>query len=105
MDTMSIIYVVCQDEAEAKKISEKLLKKKLCACTNIIDGILSMYLWQNKVQSSEETILLIKAISENVEEIKAVILENHSYEIPCIFSFDVDNIDSKYFAWMVGALK
>ena len=62
MDSMSLIYVICQDEEEAKNIGKKLLKKKLCACINIIDGIYSMYFWPPKsdtIQESEETILLI----------------------------------------------
>lgn len=103
MDTMSLIYVICQDADEAKNIGLKLLKKRLCACVNIIDGINSLYFWppkSDKIQEAEETILLIKTVKENFAQINKEILELHSYEIPCIFSVDVDEVDSKYFNWL-----
>lgn len=103
MDTMSLIYVVCQDEKEARNIGMKLLKKKLCACVNIIDGITSLSFWppkSDKIQEAEETILLIKTVKENFSQINKEILELHSYEIPCIFSVDVDDVDSKYYNWL-----
>lgn len=103
MDTMTLIYVLCQDDKEARNIGVKLLKKKLCACVNIIDGVNSIYFWppkSDKLQEADETILLIKTVKENFAQINKEILELHSYELPCIFSIDVDEVDSKYYNWL-----
>ena len=37
-----------------------------------------------------------------VKEINQIVLENHSYEIPCIFSIDVGDVQPKYFSWLVN---
>lgn len=103
MDNMALVYVICQDEEEARNIGIRLLKKKLCVCVNIIDGIYSLYFWpskSDKIQETEETILLIKTVKENFSEINKEVLEAHSYEVPCIFSVDIDDVDSKYFNWL-----
>ncbi|EKE21448.1 MAG: CutA1 divalent ion tolerance protein [uncultured bacterium] len=100
---MSLIYVICQDEEEARNIGIKLLKKRLCACVNIIDGISSLSFWPPKsdtIHEAQETILLIKTIKENFAEINKEILELHSYEVPCVFSVDAVDVDGKYFNWL-----
>ena len=62
-DVMILIYVVCKDIIEAKDIGKKLLKKRLLACVNILEGMKSMYFWppgSEDIQEADETILLIK---------------------------------------------
>lgn len=108
MDTMSLIYVICQDEEEARNIGIKLLKKKLCACVNIIDGIKALYFWppkSAKLHEAQETVLLIKTLKENFAEINKEILEAHSYEIPCIICIDADDVDDKYLNWLCKQIK
>ena len=42
------IYLTFKSLKEAKKISSKLVKLKLAACTNIIPAIYSTYVWKKK---------------------------------------------------------
>mgnify|MGYP001163567951 FL=1 len=42
------IYLTFKSLKEAKKISSKLVKLKLAACTNIIPTIYSTYVWKKK---------------------------------------------------------
>ncbi|KKM14798.1 MAG: Divalent-cation tolerance protein CutA [Candidatus Anoxychlamydiales bacterium] len=105
---MILIYVVCKDAIEAKNIGKKILKKKLIACVNILDGMKSMYFWPpggDKIEESSETILLVKTIKEKFSEINEEIHKMHSYELPCIFSIKVDEVDSKYQKWLSDQIK
>ncbi len=105
---MILVYIVCSNENEAKNIAEKLLKKRLCACVNILDKMKSMYFWpakSGKIEKSTETILLVKTIKEKYFQINKEILKIHSYDIPCIFSIKIDEVDSKYYRWLKDQIK
>ncbi|NGX33585.1 MAG: Divalent-cation tolerance protein CutA [Candidatus Anoxychlamydiales bacterium] len=105
---MILIYVVCKDIIEAKNIGKKLLEKRLIACVNILDGMKSFCFWpQNSdtIEESSETILLVKTIKEKFSEINEEIKKVHSYEVPCIFSIKVDDVDSKYQKWLNDQIK
>lgn len=108
MSDMTLIYVVCEDKKEAKNIAKKLLNKKLIACANIIDKMQSIYVWppdSSEIQEAKETILLLKTLKENFSEINQEILEMHSYEIPCIFSIDIDEVDNNFLSWVNSQVK
>ena len=108
MDSMSLIYVVCKDDDEARNIGKKLLKNKLCACVNIIDKIYSLYFCHSKsdkIQETDKTILLIKTLKGNFSSINKEVLEMHSHETPCIFSIDIADVDSNYFNWLSKEMK
>jgi len=103
MSQMILIYVVCKDEKEAKNIAKHLLNKMLTACVNIIDGMLSLYRWppkRDQIEETNETILLIKTLKDKFLDVKEEVLKLHSYDVPCIFSIDVDEVDQKYFQWL-----
>lgn len=108
MSDMIIIYIVCKDEIEAQNIGKKLLKKRLSACVNILDGMKSLYFWppnSDKIEEGSETILLIKTIKEKYSKISEEIKKIHSYDVPCIFSIKVDEVDSIYQKWLDDQIK
>jgi len=108
MSEMILIYVVCEDSKEAKEIGKKLLRKRLAACVNILDGMESLYFWppdSEDILEADETILLIKTIKDNFSEISEEIHKMHSYEVPSIFSIKVDEVDSKYQKWVKDQIK
>ncbi|NGX28248.1 MAG: Divalent-cation tolerance protein CutA [Candidatus Anoxychlamydiales bacterium] len=108
MGEMSLIYVVCENTEQAKNIAKNLLQKKLCACVNIIDKMQSMFFWpadSEEIQEADETILLIKTIKENFSDINQEVLEMHSYEVPCVFSIDIDDVDGNFLSWLTAQIK
>ncbi len=95
-----LIYVTASSESEAFEISEQLLKKKLAACVNIVDNIRSMYLWEGKIESSSETLLLIKTKSSLFGKVREEVKKLHSYSTPCVVSFAMDDIDEEFKNWI-----
>jgi periplasmic divalent cation tolerance protein len=103
MSDMILVYVDCSSVEEAKKIATSLLKEKLCACTNIIPGVQSLYLWppkSGKIESANEVILLIKTVKKNYQKIEKQIKKLHSYSVPAIFSIPIETVEKKYRDWM-----
>ena len=102
MDKMILVYVVCKDILEAKKIGKNVLKKKLASCINIFPKIHSMYFWppnSNKIVEDEEAVLLIKSLAQNFDKITKVVEAIHSYDIPAIIKLDA-KANQKYFTWL-----
>ena len=60
--------------AEAQKIANALLEKRLIACANILPEIHSSYLWKGKLETAKESLLIIKtrkALEKKIlEEVK-----------------------------------
>jgi len=94
---MNIFYITCKNKAEAKKISRKLLDKKLIACSNIFP-IESMYRWKKKLQNDKEVALLLKT-KEGFNTIKKEVKKLHSYEIPFIGMIKV-KVNKEYLKWL-----
>lgn len=95
---MIIVYVTCSNKAEAQKISKSLLEKRLVACTNF-RPVESMYWWKGQIQKDNEYILIAKTVKKNFKRIKEQIEKLHSYDIPCILSWDVRG-NKGYIDWV-----
>ncbi len=90
----------CPDREVATKIAITLVERKLAACVNLIPGVTSVYLWQEKLETAEEVTLLIKTTRQRYEEVEATILELHPYELPEIIAVPVELGFSGYLNWV-----
>lgn len=105
---MIIVYTTCQDEKEARKIGESLLKKRLCGCINILPQMQSLAWWpphKNKLEGADESVLLIKTVAEKYDEVEAEILKIHSYEVPVVFAIPILRTNEKYLEWIQGEIR
>lgn len=96
---MIFIYSTFPFKKEAKEIGEKLVQKKLAACVNIFP-IDSIYSWQKKIVGDKEVAVIIKTEKRNFKKIEKFILENHSYNTPCILEIPVGQVTKKYSKWL-----
>lgn len=48
---LAVYYVTTSNKQEAEKIATALLERKLAACCNIVEGVTSVYTWQNKINT------------------------------------------------------
>lgn len=101
--TLIFVYITNKDEAEAKKVSDHLLKKKLAACTNIFP-IKSMYWWNGKIENTREAVCIVKTKSEYWEKVKQEVKSIHSYECPCIIKISVE-ANKEYQEWLEQQVK
>ncbi len=95
-----LIYITTSNLEEAKTLSKILLDKKLIACSNVFPQMNSFYAWEGKVESSNECVLVLKSFKEKYSLIEEVVLANHSYEIPCLLTLKLENVNKQYLDWM-----
>ena len=101
---MISVYITCKDNKEAEKISKRLLKKRLIACANLFP-IKSFYWWKEKINEDNEVAIIAKTDMTNFEEIKREVKKVHSYEIPCIVSWKIEQGNEDYLDWIKEELE
>jgi len=100
---MIIEYIVCKNKAEAEKIANNLLKKRLIACANLFP-INSLYKWKGKLQKDKEFVLIAKTQKNKSQSLEKEVKGIHSYEIPCILQVNV-KANKEYERWLKNELK
>ncbi len=101
METKYItILVTTPDNTTAERIAYQLLEKKLAACINIVPNLTSIYKWMGKIETSQETLMIIKTKTELFEEIKKEIRRIHPYQVPEIISIPIQDGNKEYLKWI-----
>ena len=95
-----LVLSTAESQAEAARIAEELLERRLAACVNVIGRIQSFYRWEDKLQRAEEYLLIIKTVRSQEEPVRAAIRELHSYELPELISISIDDGSPDYLKWM-----
>jgi len=97
--------VTCVSMKEAKSISERLLKKRLIACANILSGVESKFWWKGKINKAGEILVMMKTKKENFRKIENEIKRLHSYEVPEIIAVPVTTGSRDYLNWIRESVK
>lgn len=100
-----IIVVTCASRREAARISRTLLRKKLAACANIIEGVSSSFWWRGRLQNEREVVVLFKTVSRNFKTASRLVKEMHSYEVPEIIAIPIVAVDKEYLEWIKESVK
>lgn len=99
-----VIMTTTGSEQQALTIAEELIQQELVACVNILPTMRSIYRFKGKVFDDEENLLLIKTTDDKFEEIAEVVAQMHTYEVPEIVSFKVDQYRSNVLDWILNSV-
>lgn len=95
-----VILTTSPDIETSRKISNSLVENRLAACVNIIPGIESIYLWNEKLCHESEFLLIIKTGKDLYNSVESMIRTLHPYELPEIISLEIYNGFEKYLDWI-----
>jgi periplasmic divalent cation tolerance protein len=98
-ETFSVILTTAGNRAEADRIAEALVSRRLAACVQI-SAVASTYSWYGKVTHQAEHLLLIKTAARRYKDVEAAIQELHSYEIPEIVRLPIEQGFERYLSWI-----
>lgn len=105
MTDKRIVFTTAGSDEEAAKIAETLVQRRLAACVNIVPRIRSVYRWQDKIESSEEWLLIVKTAESRVQEVQTLIRSLHSYELPECVVINIEDGSKEYLAWLAESVK
>ena len=95
-----LVLTTAGSEAEARKIANQLVERRLAACVNVIPQIQSVYRWQGKVETAEEFLLVIKTTRTRSADVQAAIRELHSYDLPECVVISMEDGSAEYLRWI-----
>ncbi len=102
MERAVFVYTTYPSIVEAEQAGRTLVERRLCACVNILPGMISFYWWQGKIDRGEEVVMIIKTRASLAEAVRAAVKQMHSYSTPAILVLPVENVDADYHAWIVA---
>jgi periplasmic divalent cation tolerance protein len=97
-----MIYTTYPSIVEAETAGRALVERRLCACVNIVPGMVSFYRWQGKVERGDEVVMIIKTRASLAAAVCAAVKQMHSYTTPAILVIPIDDVDPDYHAWIVA---
>jgi periplasmic divalent cation tolerance protein len=100
MDDLIQIQCTVRHLDEARDILEVLLEKDLISCGSIVPSIESWYVWENEIVSSEEVKIFMKTVDAHYDTIEKIIKKYHSYDIPEILVFSIEDGNKEYLQWV-----
>jgi periplasmic divalent cation tolerance protein len=100
-----VVLVTAPDRSSAERLATALVDERLAACVNIVGPIQSVYLWDGRRQQDEELLLLIKSRAELFGELRARVLELHSYDTPEVIQVPITDGSAAYLDWILAATR
>ena len=101
LEPISVVVTSVGTEQQAVEISEELVARRLATCVNILPCLRSIYRWKGKVCEDSEFLLIIKTRRALFAQVSEAIRAIHSYELPEILEFAVDNAEPNFHRWVV----
>jgi periplasmic divalent cation tolerance protein len=102
MQETVLVYTTWPSVDEAEAAGRRLVEGKLCACVNILPGMVSIYAWQGKVERAGEAVMILKTRRERAPALMEAVKAAHPYETPAILELPVTAIDPGYAAWIAA---
>ena len=95
-----MVLTSCPGTITAKKVANDVVIGKLGACVQIIPGVSSFFRWGNRVDTSEELLLIIKTTADVYPELEKRIKAIHPYEVPEIVAIPITHGLDEYLSWI-----
>jgi periplasmic divalent cation tolerance protein len=97
----AFLYSTWPDKAAAARCGHLLVEERLAACANILGGMTAVYRWENKVETADEVVMIIKTTKSAAPAAIARLSELHPYETPVIAHLPVESDSAAGFlAWL-----
>lgn len=101
-DDVVVALSTFPDSETAAKVAEALVKKKICACVNLLPEAESIYQWEGAIQRDSEVVALIKTTAARLAELEQALVERHPYEVPEFVVLPVTGGSRAFLDWVRG---
>jgi periplasmic divalent cation tolerance protein len=100
-----IVLTTTANPEEAARLGRTLVEERLAACATLLPAAQSIYRWQGRIESSSETLLLLKTGPHQLAALQARLLQLHSYQTPEFLVLAVDSASQPYLEWLQASLR
>ena len=97
-----LVYTTYPSLGEAEAAGRALVEQRLCACVNILPGMVSYYWWQGAIERGGEVVMIIKTRASLSERVSDAVKAKHPYATPALLALPVEKIDQGYLDWLMN---
>ena len=94
------VYMTAGSVEEARRIGQILVGQNLAACVNLLENMTSIYKWEEKLEESQEVIMIAKTRKTLMPKLIEIVNSIHSYDCPCILELPVQGGNSDFLRWI-----
>jgi periplasmic divalent cation tolerance protein len=99
------VFITAANSAEAGRLAEMLVTKRLAGCVQIMPEMESVYRWQGNIERQKEVLLIVKTVDSKFGELEREVRALHSYEVPEIVGFPITAASQPYIEWLSDGIK
>ncbi len=99
-----IVMTTVVSAEEANRIGRTLVEERLAACATLLPAIHSIYRWHDQIETSNETMLMIKTSLDKLPALEARLRELHSYQTPEFLVLPVESGSHAYLDWLQASI-
>ncbi len=99
-----VVVTTAGTQEEANLIAEELVARRHSCCVNILPIQRSVYRWQGKICDDSEYMLIVKTLESEYAAVEAAIQELHSYDLPEILAFGIQQGEAGFLTWITSCL-
>ncbi|BBN08357.1 periplasmic divalent cation tolerance protein [Marchantia polymorpha subsp. ruderalis] len=96
-----VVYVTVPNKETATSLATSIVSNKLAACVNQVPGVMSTYMWEGKVETEEEILLIIKTRQALLDSLTVHVKSNHPYTVPEVIALPILGGSDSYVQWVV----
>ena len=94
------VYMTAGSVEEAKSIGKILVGQNLAACVNLLENMTSIYKWEEKLEESQEVIMIAKTRKTLMPKLIETVNSLHSYDCPCILELPIQGGNPDFLSWI-----
>lgn len=95
-----VVFITVSGEEEGRKIARLLVGERKAACVNVVPGADSIFWWKGKIDSGQESLLIVKTKASLFPEVVDLVKSAHSYEVPEIVAMPIVAGNEDYLEWL-----
>ena len=105
MTNKIVVLSTCANAEDADRIARALVDHRLAACVSVVPGLRSHYRWQDRIETTDEVLLVIKTSRELFVPLQAELAKIHPYEVPELLALPVVEGSINYLHWLDSNLE
>jgi periplasmic divalent cation tolerance protein len=99
-DQNIVIFITTGTDGEARRVAEVLLEQRKAACINIVPTVTSLFWWKDRIESDQESLLIVKSKASLLDEIVSLVKGIHSYDVPEVIALPIIGGNPDYLNWI-----